>query len=422
MTTLTRYYVKELLKVFTVTLVIITMFMLWVGITFNLPEELKGLRIAQVLPFLLPEAVRNALQAASLFAACSVFGRMSAQNELVALNSLGIAPGFVVLPALILGLVASFAGVWLYEVGIFWGQTGIERAVLQSVDSIAYEQLTKHHQFGLPQMFLRVDAVDGRRLINPTASFFPAEGGDPVTVVAEECRLEPNPAKHTLSVFMRNGTIDSNGLKLNFYDTIERVVPLADDAAAVESWPPKNQTQQQLHALIALKKRAITKLEKALSADVIPIPPPNADGTQPPRPSPAAMRQQLETEQFRLRWLESQVYRRWTNGFFCLAFVMVGVPVAIMLRSGDHLSAFFLCFLPIVLLNHPLHSFCIRMSESGRMPAWSPWIGNVLLMACGVWLMQRLNRPGSHEFLKRLKFLVHLTSGRLRTPKTVAAP
>lgn len=416
MSILSRYYVKELLKVFFVTLIAITLFMLWVGITFNLPEELKGVRLTGVLLYLLPEAVRNALQAASLFAACSVFGRMSAQNELMALNSLGISPSFVVLPALLLGLAASFAGVWLYEVGISWGQVGIERAALQMIDSIAYEQLEKHRTFCSPHIFLRVDAVEGRRLIKPSAVFFPTDGDGAMTIVAEECRLQSNPEKHGLAVLFRNGEIDSPSLKLKFYDTIERLLPYGEDQTGVEVWPPKNPSLGQLKIGIAYKQRAVAKLERELAADVIPIPPPDSFAGPPVRLSPAAMRRQLETEKSRLHWLQSQIYRRWTNGFFSLAFVMVGVPVAIMLRSGDPLTAFFLCFLPILLLNHPLHSFCIRMSESGRMPAWSPWIGNVVLMVLGVWMLHRLNRPGSHEFLKRLKFVVHLTSGRLKTP------
>lgn len=419
MSILTRYYVKELLKVFSLTLGILTVFMLWIAITFELPEDLKSIRLVWVLPFLTPEAVRNALQAASLFAACSVFGRMSAQNELLALNSLGIPAGFVLLPTLVLGLAASFAGVWLYEVGISWGNVGVERALIQSIDSIAYEQLEKTHSFAMPQIVLRAKSVAGRTLTKATAVITPANGDDTTTIHAQECRLHVNADASTLSVYFSNGTIDHDGHKLNFYDTIEQVIPLTDEQPDEDAWPPKNPSLGKIRAEIASKSQTVARLEQELADNVVPLPAPEeGDGNAPATLSPAVMRERLKTEQSRLHYLQTQVYRRWTNGFFSLAFVMVGVPVAIMLRSGDPLSAFFLCFAPVILVNHPLHNFCIRMAETGRMPPWSPWIGNVVLMALGVWLMYRLNRPGSHEFLKRFKFIVY----RLREWRQTSAP
>jgi lipopolysaccharide export system permease protein len=422
MSILTRYYVKELLKVFTLTLCLLTVFMLWIAITFELPEDLKSIRLVWVLPFLLPEAVRNALQAASLFAACTVFGRMSAQNELVALNSLGIPAGFVLLPALMLGLAAGFTGVWLYEVGVSWGTAGVERALIESIDAIAYEQLEKTHSFSLPQIVLRAKGVDGRKLTKATAVITPTPDGDTTTIHAEECRLEVDPARNSLTVFFRNGTIEYEGHKLNFYDTIEQIVPLNDAEPDKDVWPPKGISLREIRTQIKSKEATIARLEHELSDSVVPIPAPNDDAkvdeSQPAPLTPAEMREQLKTERSRLHYLQTQVYRRWTNGFFSLAFVMVGVPVAILLRSGDPLSAFFLCFAPVILVNHPLHNFCIRMAETGRLPPWSPWIGNVVLMSLGVWLLHRLNRPGSHEFLKRFKFLVY----RLREWRQTSIP
>lgn len=423
MSILTRYYVKELLKVFSLTLSLLTLFMLWIAVTFELPEDLKSLRIFWVLPFLTPEAVRNALQAASLFAACTVFGRMSAQNELVALNSLGIPAGFVLLPALVLGLAASFTGVWLYEVGISWGSVGVDRALIESIDAIAYEQLEKTHSFSLPQIVLRSKSVEGRTIKKATAVITPTPGGDTTTIHAEECRLQVNPDQNTLTVSFRNGTIDYEGHKLNFQDTIEQVVSLVGEAPAEEVWPPKNISLRQIKAQIRAKQEAIARLEHELSDSVVPIPAPSDDEKSGNSSvaavlTPGEMREQLKTEHSRLHYLQTQVYRRWTNGFFSLAFVMLGVPVAVLMRTGDPLSAFFLCFAPVILLNHPLHNFCIRMAESGRLPPWSPWIGNIVLMSLGVWLMHRLNRPGSHEFLKRIKFLVY----RLREARQVSGP
>ena len=111
--------------------------------------------------------------------------------------------------------------------------------------------------------------------------------------------------------------------------------------------------------------------------------------TAPPQPGapPTSRAEVLDTEREHMHWLKAQVNRRWTNGFFCLAFVMIGIPVSMRIRSRDYLTSFFACFLPVVLLNHPLHNFCIKLAESGRAPAQLPWVGDLLLIGFGAWLL-----------------------------------
>ena len=106
----------------------------------------------------------------------------------------------------------------------------------------------------------------------------------------------------------------------------------------------------------------------------------------------AASTQALETERSHLHWIESQIHRRWTNGFFCLAYVIIGIPVAMRVRSRDYLTSFFACFLPVVVFNHPLHNICIKMAEAGRAPSMMPWVGDVVLILLGYGLLSRALR------------------------------
>ncbi len=93
-----------------------------------------------------------------------------------------------------------------------------------------------------------------------------------------------------------------------------------------------------------------------------------------------------------MHWLESQIHRRWAHGFFCLAYVLVGIPVAIRVRSRDYLTSFFVCFLPVVVFNHPLHNICMKMAEAGRAPSFTPWLGDVILALLGVGFLLRALR------------------------------
>ena len=119
--------------------------MLFVGALLDLPKDVGVAEIVLMLPYLLPEAMCNAMQAAALFAACSVFGRLRAGNEMLALSSLGVSPFKVIRPVVVLAVLMSLTCVWLYDVGEWWGQKGIHQVVINSAETIAFRYLrTKH--------------------------------------------------------------------------------------------------------------------------------------------------------------------------------------------------------------------------------------------------------------------------------------
>ena len=61
-------------------------------------------------------------------------------------------------------------------------------------------------------------------------------------------------------------------------------------------------------------------------------------------------------------------------------------------RYGDPLGSFFLCFLPILIVDYPLLVYGVDGSKHGTIPPWSVWAGNVLLAAWGLWLLCRVLR------------------------------
>ena len=52
----------------------------------------------------------------------------------------------------------------------------------------------------------------------------------------------------------------------------------------------------------------------------------------------------------------------------CLCFALVGCPVGIWFSRSDYLSAFIICFLPIVTVYYPLMFFTINLARYGKMP------------------------------------------------------
>ena len=90
---ISRYVMSELLQVFLVALTALTLFMLVVGLVKEAQQQGLGMmQIAALIPYVIPEAMRFAVPGTMLFAVASVFGRLSASNEITALKAAGITP------------------------------------------------------------------------------------------------------------------------------------------------------------------------------------------------------------------------------------------------------------------------------------------------------------------------------------------
>jgi lipopolysaccharide export system permease protein len=98
----------------------------------------------------------------------------------------------------------------------------------------------------------------------------------------------------------------------------------------------------------------------------------------------------LEKEIFRKFRLESEPWRRWANGFSCLCFVIVGAPLAIRMRKCDFWTIFAVCFIPILLAYYPLLMFGIAQAKSGNMPPYIVWLGNVVMILVGLYLVRNI--------------------------------
>lgn len=386
-----RYILVELMRVFAVAFCVITLFFVFHGIVDEL--LLKGLgpgQIIQILPFLLPEALRNAVQGAMLYAVCCVFGRMAATNELLAANSLGISSLAIVWPALWLASALSLVCVWLNDVDSWWGYNGVQVVVLESTEEVIGRTLRNEGSYTTKQIAIHVARMDGSTLVRPTLMYWPTQGGAPVTISAQSGRMRTDLKKRTLSIEMKNGTVEvGSELSVSFPDTMEHVVPLREVINGEPDWPPLWQPLRLLGREIQRQRGVVSKLAQQIAASPSQ---PEAPKVTPPLEISAQgqLRDQLRIESERLSKLETQPHRRWANGFCCLSFVAIGIPVTIRLRSADYLTSFFLCFMPIIMAYQPIQFFGIDLAQAGWLPPWATWFGNAVLLLCGALMMERI--------------------------------
>ncbi|MDZ4817866.1 MAG: LptF/LptG family permease [Planctomycetota bacterium] len=391
---LTRYVLFELIKVFAVSLGAMTLFMMLV---FVMREALsQGLGVKHVIlmmPFMLPEALRFAVPGTILFASCSVYGRLAAFNEIVAVKSMGISPMVLFWPALVLSALLSLATVWLNDVAVSWGRDGLRRIVIESVEEILYSQLSQRKSFTSKNFSIYVKGVQGHRLLEPTMTFQANQNGPASTIEAREAEIDADPVANTLTMTFRDSVFQNGTISGSFRDReYQYVVTLSDALRKRENvGSPSDMPLHEIPTEIAAQEASIVQWNEEMAAQAA-IQLMSGDYNALSSANWVPFEQRMVEARSRIARLRMEPHRRWANGFSCLCFVLVGAPLAVIRRNSDFLTSFFVCFLPILLAYYPLLIFSVDKAKSGDFPSFSVWLGNLIMVAAGAWLLRRVAR------------------------------
>src|SRR5215831_9680434 len=134
----------ELVKVFGLSLMGITGILLMAGIVAEASQQgLTPFQVLEIIPLLVPSTLPYTIPATTLFATCVVYGRLSADNEILAIRSAGVNILRVVWPGVLLGLVVSCATMGLYYRLIPYSHHLMRTIFLQDVQELMYTLLRK---------------------------------------------------------------------------------------------------------------------------------------------------------------------------------------------------------------------------------------------------------------------------------------
>lgn len=391
---ITRYVILEMLKVFVSALVVLTSIMLLIGLAQRaLREGMGPMPVLRLIPFVLPDALRFAIPGTILFATCTVYGRMAADNEILAIKSLGISPMVAIWPALIVGFMISLAAVWLNDIAVTWGRHGINRVVLQSVEEIAYGMLRTQQAYTTDRFSISVKGVEDRTLIRPTICFHATNDSPPVTLVARQAELNFNPDNNKLKILIEDTEFDvGTHTHGQWPNTFEYELPIPTGRRGNHhSQSPSEIALRHISSKADQQRKNISHKEQVLAAhgayQML-----TGDFQQMHGEPWSNRTRELESANFRLFRLLTEPWRRWANGFSCLAFILVGTGMAIRLRTADFWTSFGLCFLPILAVYYPLMQYGVDRAKCGALPPYTVWFGNLVLLIIGIILLKRAIR------------------------------
>ncbi|QDV64455.1 LptF/LptG family permease [Crateriforma conspicua] len=393
---LTRYILAEIFKIFVIALVVLTVLLLLIVVARELLR--KGLgpdAVLRIMPFMAPVALQFALPATALFSVCCVYGRMASDGEIATVKASGISPMKLLQPAIIFAALLSPVSVALSDVAKSWGQPGLRRVVMMSIEDIAYRLLRSKHSYQSDHGFsIHVREVVGHRLIHPAVTIRKSSGGPVHKLTAAEGELILDP--ETMSLIIK--LVDS---QLEFGSHVSGTFP------GEHEWPielqkgggnrdPSSMRPQDLPLRLIGRERlrqdsamheTVGKLAAQTAFSILTARPEELAG-----PQGQAIEWELSSGQQRLILLHTEPWRRWAEGFTCLFFVLVGAPLAMIAKSSDYWSTFGMCFLPTILIYFPLFLLGLEQAKDGHVPPWGVWVGNFVLGGISVILMARVRR------------------------------
>lgn len=392
---ITRYIVGEICKIFVVALFTLTLLILLIGVGRELLREGLGpLSVLQLLPYVLPLSLQHSVPATALFSVCCVYGRMSADGEVSTVKAIGVSPLQIIKPSLVFAVALSPCVVLLSDLTVSWGKPGVARVVLQSLEDIAYRFLQSQHTYSSNHGFtIHVQDVDGRRLIHPTVKVR-SRNGSLIELTAREGSLRLDSAAQTLVLHVTDSQVEGGeGFEGIWPGETEFRISLGK---ALRKREPGDASPSELSLLeigpetIAQERRtrqAIGELAAHTGFALL-----NARWEDIAGTSGSALEKKIVASDYRLARLHTEPWRRWSQGFSCLCFVLVGAPLAIIARTADYWTTFGLCFLPTMVLYYALFILGFDQAKSGAWPPYAVWLGNLVLITIGITLLDRVRR------------------------------
>jgi lipopolysaccharide export system permease protein len=428
-----RTIFAELVKVFLMSLIALTGMFLLAGLIQEATQKgLSPSQIVMVIPLIIPNTLPFTIPATTLFATCVVYGRMSADNEVLVLRAAGVNIYHLLWPALMLGLLTTAAtGALFYDL-IPRTQTLLRSTLLKDGENILYGMIKR--EGGLRQnnldFVLFVRDVQGRDLIDvvvkkrrqdrqgyelvaraqtaklrirPVASSALSAASQ---LVSESELTRPNAAERfqkrraaykktgsfELVVFMDRCHVDSlRGETAADLTGQEYTTPLPD---AIFGKDPKDRPTAQTWPELFANRLAILGEIAELEEEIRQL-----DSTPNTPAGPGRTNHQVANEyrtyttkayQRHLRQIDTEIQMRPALALGCLCFVLIGCPVGIWASRSDYLSVFIICFLPAVFVYYPLLLASLNLAKDSKVPVIAAHAANVVAAFGAIVLIRRL--------------------------------
>ncbi|MBI1832562.1 MAG: LptF/LptG family permease [Planctomycetes bacterium] len=390
-----RMILWELVKIFLLALCALTGLILMAGIISEaMRNGLSPMQIVIAVPLMLPSLLPYTVPTTTLFATCVVYGRLSADNEILALKAAGVHIVHIVWPAFLLGAVTSGITFFLYLEAIPFTSFIMKSAVAGDLEEALYAMLRKDSCIKHAKLNyeIHVNSVQGTKLHDVIFKRRSADGKSFDFIAwAREAELHVDPSARQIVVVMWQCQI-AKGSTVGYLD--HNSWPVEFPAFLANGGVKQRASDMTWSELFDYEEQCLHDKEK-ISREVdrhqaqIDL---GRDGATF-RAHIANLLQERKSRDQQMFAIQCEWHLRVGFAASCLCFALVGCPVGIWFSKSDYLSAFITCFLPIVTVYYPLMFCTINMARNGKISPWaSIYVADVVMLLAGVILFRRLAR------------------------------
>jgi lipopolysaccharide export system permease protein len=426
-----RMILAELVKVFLMSLVALTgMFLLGGLIQEATQRGMSPAQLVVAIPLIIPNTLPFTIPATTLFATCVVYGRMSADNEVLVLRAAGVNIYHLLWPALLLGLLTTSATAALYYDTIPRSQQVLRQQLLKDGEDIVYGMIKR--EGGLRQSSLDfalfVRDVQGRDLIDvvvkkrradrkgyelvaraqtarlrvrkvaPDGSAGPeaeARGGRSGSVIDRFLKRQAGAngtEQYELVVYMDRCFVDS--LKGDAAADLQRQEYTTPLPEAIFGKDPKTRPSSQTwNELFANRRETADELADLREAMREVAAKGDAPSQTPGKTHSEVAREYegpIKADAQLLRQIEVEIQMRPALAVGCFCFALIGCPVGVWASRSDYLSVFIICFLPTVFIYYPLLLASLNLAKNLKVPDTAAWGADAVAFLASLILIQRL--------------------------------
>lgn len=389
---LQRYLLSELVRVFSLLVVALTVMLVFVGLFREATERGLGpVQILQIMPYVVPSMLPFTIPATLLLSVCVVYGRVSGDLEVTAAKAAGISAMTLLMPAFTLGAALTLGSFGLTNYAIPWAVGNIERIATQAMEDIFLDILTTQHMISDPNRgySITVHEVRGRTLIDATFRYRTRDHQQ-LTVRAEAAQIRFDLESEEIRLRLKNavgsqpgteasGEIDRHELSFPLPQEISKVrarhLTLTDLRERIE--------RQQASATASAAREAQQYAVAFVTGDFQNLAGDTARSLQAESRSAINWQRKFRTE----------IHGRFSMAASCLFFTLIGGPFSMLQARRQFITSFIMCFLPILLVYYPVMFLMINLCKTGTIePWWAMWIPNVILLIAGLQLCRRVIR------------------------------
>ncbi len=385
-----RMILLELVKVFALTLTSLTGLFLIALVVQNASS--LGLSLSSTLamiPLLIPYTLPYTIPTTTLFASCVVYGRLSKDNEAVAMKSAGVNLYTILRPAFTMGIATCAATFTIAHTLIPHTQSALQERILSDPEELLYSMLKRERSLRAANFpyVIHVREVQGKRLIDLVLKRWKmtkdANGKDvslgtfDVVVRAREARLrvqlptDENPDDlPMLYIDPDRWVLGDGALQLVSNGNGPIGVPLPEMFTPKNIGDkPMNTTWDQLPVKAAVFRGRHDDAQKEYEDardEIAKI----TDPTVRKRfeDNLAGLKYHAEHWMRQVRNSLCEYHMRPALAISSLVFALIGVPVGLYFHRADYLSSFVTCFLPTVFAFYPLLLAGSNLGRDGKVP------------------------------------------------------